>query len=140
MPPSRPALRAGTSEAGVAKQTLQTGDSLLLYTDGVVEAQTPEGDDFGLERLTDQLEREAASGQRAQELLRRLVRSVLDHRSTELRDDATLLITQWLSAPEQTRFLARCLSNACFPASGRGQTPGPKLPFGKASISSDPAA
>jgi serine phosphatase RsbU (regulator of sigma subunit) len=93
----------GQKQAAVAKRTLQAGDSLLLYTDGVVEAQTPTGEEFGLERLTDQLEREAASGQRAQEVLRRLVRSVLDHRSTELRDDATLLMAQWLSAPEQAK-------------------------------------
>lgn len=93
----------GQNEAAVAKRTLQPGDSLLLYTDGVVEAQTPDGEEFGLDRLTDQLEREAASGERLQEVLRRLVRSVLDHRSTELRDDATLLMAQWLSAPEQAR-------------------------------------
>jgi hypothetical protein len=34
-------------------------------------------------------------GQTAEELPRRLVRSVLDHQAGGLRDDATLLLVQW---------------------------------------------
>ena len=68
--------------------------SVLLYTDGVVEARTPDGDLFGLDRLADLLEREAASGQQTEELLRRLVRAVLEHQGSGLRDDATLLLVQ----------------------------------------------
>ena len=76
-------------------QDLEPGDAVLLYTDGVIEARTPQGEFFGLERLTDFLEREAASGQPAEELLRRLVQTVLEHQAAELRDDATLLLVQW---------------------------------------------
>ena len=54
-----------------------------------------DGELFGLERLADLLEREAASGQPAEELLRRLVCAVLDHQAGGLRDDATLLLVQW---------------------------------------------
>ena len=49
---------------------------MLLYTDGVTEARTADGEQFGLDRLIDLLEREAASGRTAEELLRRLVRAV----------------------------------------------------------------
>ncbi len=76
-------------------QDLEPGDAVLLYTDGVIEARTADGEFFGLERLTDLLEREAASGQPAEELLRRLVQTVLEHQAAELRDDATLLLVQW---------------------------------------------
>jgi hypothetical protein len=67
----------------------------LLYTDGVVEARTPRGEEFGLDRLRDFLEREAAAQHPAEELLRRLVRAVLDYQRGDLRDDATLLLLQW---------------------------------------------
>jgi serine phosphatase RsbU (regulator of sigma subunit) len=50
---------------------------------------------FGLERLTDLAEREAASGRPAEELVRRLVLAVTDHQASKLRDDATLLLVQW---------------------------------------------
>jgi sigma-B regulation protein RsbU (phosphoserine phosphatase) len=50
---------------------------VLLYTDGVTEARTADGEQFGLDRLVDLLEREAASGRTGEELLRRLVRAVL---------------------------------------------------------------
>jgi serine phosphatase RsbU (regulator of sigma subunit) len=70
-------------------------DALLLYTDGVIEARTPDGELFGLDRLVDLLEREAASGQPLDELLRRLMRTVLDHQAGGLRDDATLLLMRW---------------------------------------------
>ena len=63
---------------------------------GVTEARTADGEQFGLDRLVDLLEREAASGRTAEELLRRLVRAVLDHQGGGgLRDDATLLLVQW---------------------------------------------
>ena len=74
---------------------LEPDDAVLLYTDGVIEARTPDGELFGLDRLADLLEREAASGQPAEELLRRLVQAVLDHQAGGLRDDATLLLVQW---------------------------------------------
>ena len=76
-------------------EELEPDDMLLLYTDGVTEARTADGELFGLDRLADLLEREAASGRTAEELLRRLVQSVLDHQSGGLRDDATLLLVQW---------------------------------------------
>ena len=75
---------------------LERGDAVLLYTDGVVEARTPGGELFGLERLTDLAEREAASGEPLEELARRLVRAVVHHQGAGLRDDATLLLVQWL--------------------------------------------
>jgi len=86
-------LGDGAPEPGMAD--LEPGDVVLLYTDGVTEARTADGELFGLDRLADLLEREAASGQAAEEILRRLVRSVLDHQAGGLRDDATLLLVQW---------------------------------------------
>jgi Stage II sporulation protein E (SpoIIE) len=86
-------LGDGTPEPGI--EQLEPDDVVLLYTDGVTEARTADGEQFGLERLADLLEREAASGRTAGELLRRLVRSVLDHQAGGLRDDATLLLVQW---------------------------------------------
>jgi serine phosphatase RsbU (regulator of sigma subunit) len=86
-------LGDGAPEPGTCE--LEPGDALLLYTDGVVEARTPDGELFGQDRLADLLEREAASGQVAEELLRRLVRAVLEHQAGGLRDDATLLLVQW---------------------------------------------
>jgi len=60
-----------------------------------IKARTPNGELFGLDRLADLLGREAASGQPPDELLRPLVRAVLDHQVGGLRDDATLLLVQW---------------------------------------------
>jgi serine phosphatase RsbU (regulator of sigma subunit) len=86
-------LGDGAPEPSV--EELQPDDAVLLYTDGVVEARTPDDELFGLERLADLLEREAASGQPTEELLRRLVRAVLEHQAGGLRDDATLLLVRW---------------------------------------------
>jgi serine phosphatase RsbU (regulator of sigma subunit) len=87
-------LGDGAPEPRVAE--LEPDDAVLMYTDGVTEARTADGEQFGLDRLVDLLEREAASGRTAEELLRRLVRAVLDHQGGGgLRDDATLLLVQW---------------------------------------------
>jgi serine phosphatase RsbU (regulator of sigma subunit) len=93
-----PALPFGLGDppGAMGRHSLEPGDTVLLYTDGVVEARTPDGAEFGLERLRDLLERESASGREGEELLRRLVRAVLDYQVSELRDDATLMLLQWV--------------------------------------------
>ncbi len=78
-----------------AELSLEPGDRVLLYTDGVVEARSPEGEEFGLERLMDLFVRESASGLLASEVLRRLVHSCLEFQGGRLRDDATLLLLEW---------------------------------------------
>jgi len=79
---------------------LEPGDAVLLYTDGVTEARAADGELFGLDRLTDLLEQEAASGRPPEEMLRRLVRALLEHQPEGLRDDATLLLVQWTGRTE----------------------------------------
>jgi serine phosphatase RsbU (regulator of sigma subunit) len=79
---------------------LEPDDTLLLYTDGVTEARATDGELFGLDRLTDLLEQEAASGRPPEEILRRLVRALTEHQPEGLRDDATLLLVQWTGRAE----------------------------------------
>ena len=79
---------------------LEPDDAVLLYTDGVTEARAADGELFGLDRLTDLLEQEAASGRPSEEMLRRLVRALLEHQNGGLRDDATLLLVQWTGRAE----------------------------------------
>lgn len=85
----------------VEEVALQPGDMVVLYTDGVVEARGADGQEFGVARLSDLLEREAASGRPADEVLRRLVRAVLDHQDGTLRDDATFVLVQWEGPPPE---------------------------------------
>src|SRR3984957_17073326 len=88
----------GRPELGAAD--LEPGDAVLLYTDGVTEARAADGELFGLDRLTDLLEQEAASERPPEEVLRRLVRALLQHQPEGLRDDATLLLVQWTGRAE----------------------------------------
>jgi serine phosphatase RsbU (regulator of sigma subunit) len=88
----------GRPRLGVAD--LEPGDVLLLYTDGVTEARAADGELFGLDRLTDLLEQEAASERPPEEMLRRLVQALLEHQPEGLRDDATLLLVQWTGRAE----------------------------------------
>jgi serine phosphatase RsbU (regulator of sigma subunit) len=82
----------------VVEVDLEPGDGVLLYTDGVIEARTPNGEFFGEERLADLLSREHLAGNPPQEVVRRLVRSTIEHSSDELRDDASLLYIHWAGA------------------------------------------
>ncbi|MDQ3107211.1 MAG: serine/threonine-protein phosphatase, partial [Actinomycetota bacterium] len=58
-------------------------------------ARTPDGDEFGIDRLTDLVGQYASARLAPEEIVRQLLRSVLDHRQAELRDDATVLLVQW---------------------------------------------
>jgi serine phosphatase RsbU (regulator of sigma subunit) len=68
---------------------------VLLYTDGVVEARSADGEAFSEDRLRDLLAREHLTGGRPQEVVRRLVRSTMSHADMRLRDDATMLYLRW---------------------------------------------
>lgn len=85
-------VRQDLQPAGLS---LEPGDRVLLYTDGVVEARSPDGEEFGLARLADLVVRESASGLLTQEVLRRLVQACLQFQGGRLRDDATLLLLEW---------------------------------------------
>lgn len=86
----------------VVETSLEPGDAVLFYTDGVVEARNPDGEEFGVHRLADHLERVSTSGWDPAEVLRRLVHSVLEHHGTRLRDDASTLYVRW-EAPAAAR-------------------------------------
>ncbi|MGK5543858.1 PP2C family protein-serine/threonine phosphatase [Streptomyces sp. URMC 127] len=79
----------------VQETTLEPGDRVLLYTDGVTEARSEGGSEFGLDRFTDFIIRSTASGQRPAEVLRLLIHAILDHQRNDLRDDATILLFEW---------------------------------------------
>lgn len=88
-------LGFGGRKDTVAHTSLQPGDRLLLFTDGVIEARSADGEFFGLDRLVDLLTRQEAAGQPPPETLRRLIHTVLDHQHDALQDDATLLLLEW---------------------------------------------
>jgi serine phosphatase RsbU (regulator of sigma subunit) len=88
-------------EPTVASENLEPGDSLLLYTDGVTEARTPEGEDFGIDRLIDLTNRSASDLLQPQAIARRLIDSVRDHRRVDLADDATIVLVRWDGPGEQ---------------------------------------
>jgi len=71
--------------------TLETGDRLFLYTDGLVDAENRSGVAFSVERLEALLARDGAANPPA--LLARVERAYQDYRdNTDAADDATLLV------------------------------------------------
>ncbi|HEX2361679.1 MAG TPA: PP2C family protein-serine/threonine phosphatase [Jiangellaceae bacterium] len=88
----------------VAEETLEPGDRLLLYTDGVIEARDDTGELFGTDRLVDLAERSEVAELPAPETLRRLAHSVMEHQGGLPTDDATILLVEWSEkAAERTQ-------------------------------------
>jgi sigma-B regulation protein RsbU (phosphoserine phosphatase) len=65
------------------------GDRLVLYTDGITEATSPEGDEYGEERLASAIA--ARAGLDAAALTSALFDDVLTFASETLHDDATIM-------------------------------------------------
>lgn len=69
---------------------MESGDCLLLYTDGATEAVNPEGTEFGIERLMEALRESAGSG--APEVVARVAGAVQQFTGQNLKhDDFTLI-------------------------------------------------
>ena len=79
----------------VATEPLEPGDFVFLYTDGVSEARTPEGEQFGVERLRDLIEKHASELLRPHQILHTLLHAIRDHLKGDPRDDATFVLIQW---------------------------------------------
>lgn len=95
--PCEPSLPLGLGDVPlqVAEVSLEPSDRLLFFTDGVVEAASPEGERFGQDRLVDLTRRALTDEQTLSETVRRLVRSVRSHHQGALDDDATILFVGW---------------------------------------------
>ncbi len=86
-----PRETGGASSCETAVASLAPGDTLLLYTDGLIEAMAPDAAMFGEERLRALLADHAAAD--PARLLERLLDAVSVHRGgAELADDLTVLV------------------------------------------------
>jgi serine phosphatase RsbU (regulator of sigma subunit) len=83
------------------RESLEPGDMLLLYTDGLTEARRPGGELFSVERLGEFIEREAASGLSAPETLRQLREAIIERGAGALNDDATAVLVEWRRGSER---------------------------------------
>jgi hypothetical protein len=87
----------------VIEEALEPGDHVLLYTDGITEARSTDGEPFGIDRLVDFTVKAIADQLPLPETSRRLVHAILDHQDDCLQDDATVLLARWISpAPDHS--------------------------------------
>jgi hypothetical protein len=96
-----PPLGLQVRKPDVCEVQLHVGDRVVFYTDGIVEARSPEGVFFGEERLADFVHRASADGETAPEALRRLMRRVLAHQADHLQDDASIVLLEWRTGDER---------------------------------------
>lgn len=71
---------------------LSDGDAVVLYTDGVLEAPGPHGDQFGDERLHHLLQ--TCAGRTADGIARRIELAVMDYEEGLPRDDVAVLVVR----------------------------------------------
>ena len=79
-------------ECATGETSLAAGDTLVIFTDGVSEATSDDGDEFGEERLIALLQRHVDMPAAA--LLDAIVAAVGDHGGAEQYDDLTLIVAR----------------------------------------------
>ena len=77
--------------------SLVRGDRLILFTDGFLEAKSPEGEVFGEHRLAEALTRLAPLG--GGDIAEELVREVEVFAAGKLDDDLTMLVVEYVGMP-----------------------------------------
>lgn len=88
-----------TRDPDVSETELTPGDRVLFFTDGVTEARSAAGEEFGRQRLADCLIRVTSDEPTAAETLR-LLALALDAYVAASRDDATMLLLAWDGPPD----------------------------------------
>ncbi|MCY7363955.1 MAG: SpoIIE family protein phosphatase [Frankiaceae bacterium] len=79
----------------VSEETLQPGDRVLFFTDGITEEHLTDGELFGTPRLIEQFERAQAEGGPPHSTVRRLSHALMAERGGTTSDDATLFLLEW---------------------------------------------
>jgi serine phosphatase RsbU (regulator of sigma subunit)/predicted enzyme related to lactoylglutathione lyase len=77
-----------------AETRLATGDTIVIYSDGIVEVERRDFEPFGEERLVEVLRCEGERG--AQDLVRTIIDRTLEFSGGEQQDDMTLLVARVL--------------------------------------------
>jgi serine phosphatase RsbU (regulator of sigma subunit) len=88
-------IKVDVPPPALAHESLEPGDQLLFYTDGLTEARGQDGEMLALEGITRLIERETIGGRTAPETLRRIRHAIIGREEAELRDDATALLVEW---------------------------------------------
>ena len=89
----------GGGDPHVSEVTLQPGDRVLFYTDGITEERLSSGEQFGEDRLIEQVERAEKDGGPVQHTVRRLSHALRSQRGETTTDDATLFLLEWRDEP-----------------------------------------
>ncbi|MEO8556521.1 MAG: PP2C family protein-serine/threonine phosphatase [Actinomycetota bacterium] len=79
----------------ITTRTLERGDRVLFFTDGVVEEDRSSGVGTGEARLTHLIQQIGDGQEPVQETVRILSRALMDERGGVTTDDATLLLLEW---------------------------------------------
>jgi serine phosphatase RsbU (regulator of sigma subunit) len=79
-------------DCSVAESQLLSGDTLVLYTDGITEAFNEAGEEFGEQRLIEVLRRRRELS--AEALLASIIDDVRHFNSHEQHDDITLIVAR----------------------------------------------
>lgn len=85
-------LFEGPWECTTGETSIESGDTLVVFTDGVSEATSAEGEEFGEERLVDLVRAHATLD--APQLLAAIVDAVKGHSGAEQFDDLTLIVAR----------------------------------------------
>jgi hypothetical protein len=80
---------------------LEPGDRVVLYTDGVTEARTADGEFFGIDRLVHAIDEASSDGLPPPETMRRVMHTVVDHHAGDLQDDASIVALEWRGSGPQ---------------------------------------
>jgi len=88
--PTGPILGAFDAGWETRRATMGRGDTLTMYTDGLIEVYDEEGHEYGLERLVDLIC--GLSCDDAEAIVKRAIDEVSAYSGARLRDDATVLL------------------------------------------------
>lgn len=69
---------------------LESGDRLVLYTDGITEVESPDDEEFGADRVKEIVVRSRTGS--AEEIQRSLMQAVSQHCEERFQDDATVVV------------------------------------------------
>lgn len=85
----------GGDEPQLSEQTLQVGDRVLCFTDGLIEEHEAGGKQFGVEQLIAWVSRIEHAEEGVRAVVRSLSHALMEERGGLTSDDATLFLIEW---------------------------------------------